>query len=321
MTGMRQHHSCHPAAACGCRLRGPCRGANSSAPRPPARLPRLPAIAASARRHGARPSRQRRRRPAVRSSSRAAACSRSTGRSATSSRPTCWSRARRSPPCGRTSARPMPRSSTPPTRSSCRASSIPTATCGRASCATCCPTARSRTTSGVVQRTFGARLHAGRRLCGRPPQRARRDRHRRDLRARLVAHPQSRPSTPMRPSRGLPNPACARCSPTAARRTASGRWSDAPGHKYPDDIARLRKQYFSSEDQLMTLYLAAPSGAPDVILPAFKAAPRCGRADQHPCRRRRADGCLLEKLNAAERAQVGHHLHPLLHRSTTPNGS
>ena len=34
------------------------------------------------------------------------------------------------------------------------------------------------------------RLHAGRCLCGRPAQRARRDRHRRDLRARLVAHPQ-----------------------------------------------------------------------------------------------------------------------------------
>ena len=33
-----------------------------------------------------------------------------------------------------------------------------------------------------------------------------------------------------------------------------------PRHKYPGDIARLRKQYFSSEDQLLTLYLAAPVG-------------------------------------------------------------
>ena len=84
-----------------------------------------------------------------------------------------------------------------------------------------------------------------------------------------------------------PNPACARCSPTAARKRASGRWSDAPGHKYPEDIARLRKQYFSSEDQLMTLYLAAPSGAPDVILPAVQGRPRCGRPHQHPCQHQR----------------------------------
>jgi cytosine/adenosine deaminase-related metal-dependent hydrolase len=54
--------------------------------------------------------------------------------------------------------------------------------------------------------------------------------------------------------------------------TASGNWMDAPRHKYPEDIARLRKQYFSSDDQLLTLFLASPGGAPDVILKTWKAA-------------------------------------------------
>src|SRR5262249_16901637 len=41
--------------------------------------------------------------------------------------------------------------------------------------------------------------------------------------------------------------------------TVDGRWWEAKGSKFPSDIARLRKQYFSSDDQLVTLYLAAPS--------------------------------------------------------------
>ncbi|HKQ27323.1 MAG TPA: amidohydrolase family protein [Burkholderiales bacterium] len=54
--------------------------------------------------------------------------------------------------------------------------------------------------------------------------------------------------------------------------TASGNWMDAPRHRYPDDIGRLRKQYFSSNDQLLTLFLASPGGTPDVILKTWKAA-------------------------------------------------
>jgi cytosine/adenosine deaminase-related metal-dependent hydrolase len=54
--------------------------------------------------------------------------------------------------------------------------------------------------------------------------------------------------------------------------SASGNWMEAPRHKYPEDIARLRKQYFSSDDQLLTLFLASPGGAPDVILRTWKAA-------------------------------------------------
>jgi len=52
---------------------------------------------------------------------------------------------------------------------------------------------------------------------------------------------------------------------------ATGRYWEMPDQKYPDDIARLRKQYFSSEDQLTTLFLAGPSAAPELILKAFKA--------------------------------------------------
>ena len=52
----------------------------------------------------------------------------------------------------------------------------------------------------------------------------------------------------------------------------TGRYWEMPGHKFPGDIARLRKQYFSSEDQLLTLYMAAPSGAPELVLESFKAA-------------------------------------------------
>jgi 5-methylthioadenosine/S-adenosylhomocysteine deaminase len=54
--------------------------------------------------------------------------------------------------------------------------------------------------------------------------------------------------------------------------TASGNWKDAPKQKYPGDIARLRKQYFSSDDQLTTLFLASPGGAPQEVVNIWKAA-------------------------------------------------
>ena len=83
--------------------------------------------------------------------------------------------------------------------------------------------------------------------------------------------------------------------------TASGQWADAPRHKYPDDIARLRKQYFSSEDQLMTLYMAGPSGAPDVILKSFEAARQVGaRISIHVGVGERGRVGLLEKLHDAK---------------------
>src|SRR6516162_827530 len=82
--------------------------------------------------------------------------------------------------------------------------------------------------------------------------------------------------------------------------TADGRWWEAKGSKYPDDIARLRKQYFSSDDQLVTLYMAAPSGAPEQILPTFKAARDAGaRITIHVGVGERGRAALLEKLNAA----------------------
>jgi len=82
--------------------------------------------------------------------------------------------------------------------------------------------------------------------------------------------------------------------------TADGRWWEAKGSSYPNDIARLRKQYFSSEDQLVTLYLAAPSGSPEQILPTFKAARDAGaRITIHVGVGERGRAALLEKLNAA----------------------
>ena len=83
--------------------------------------------------------------------------------------------------------------------------------------------------------------------------------------------------------------------------TTDGRWWEAKGSKYPDDIARLRKQYFSSEDQLVTLYMAAPSGASEQILPSFKAARDVGaRITIHVGVGERGRAALLEKLNAAD---------------------
>ncbi|MBM3528999.1 MAG: amidohydrolase family protein [Alphaproteobacteria bacterium] len=58
--------------------------------------------------------------------------------------------------------------------------------------------------------------------------------------------------------------------------TVSGNWREAPKQKYPGDIARLRKQYFNSGDQLLTLYLASPGGAPDQVMPIWKAARDAG---------------------------------------------
>src|SRR5436305_4088001 len=83
--------------------------------------------------------------------------------------------------------------------------------------------------------------------------------------------------------------------------TSDGRWWEAKGSKYPDDIARLRKQYFSSEDQLVTLYMAAPSGTPEQTLPSFKAARDVGaRITIHVGVGERGRAALLEKLNAAD---------------------
>jgi 5-methylthioadenosine/S-adenosylhomocysteine deaminase len=79
----------------------------------------------------------------------------------------------------------------------------------------------------------------------------------------------------------------------------TGRFWEMKGHKFPDDIARLRKQYFSSEDQLMTLYMAAPSAAPELILQSFKAARDVGaRISIHVGVGQFGRSALLEKLHA-----------------------
>jgi cytosine/adenosine deaminase-related metal-dependent hydrolase len=53
-------------------------------------------------------------------------------------------------------------------------------------------------------------------------------------------------------------------------------WEETRGHKYPEDIRRLRKQYFSSEDQLLTLALAAVPFPPEVAISSWKIAREVG---------------------------------------------
>jgi len=79
----------------------------------------------------------------------------------------------------------------------------------------------------------------------------------------------------------------------------TGRFWEMKGHKFPEDIARLRKQYFSSEDQLLTLYMAAPSNTLELALQSFKAARDVGaRITIHVGVGEFGRNALLEKINA-----------------------
>jgi cytosine/adenosine deaminase-related metal-dependent hydrolase len=79
----------------------------------------------------------------------------------------------------------------------------------------------------------------------------------------------------------------------------TGRYWEMKGHKYPDDIARLRRQYFSSDDQLMTLFMAGPSASPELILDAFKKARDVdARISIHVGVGEFGRSALLEKLHA-----------------------
>jgi 5-methylthioadenosine/S-adenosylhomocysteine deaminase len=79
----------------------------------------------------------------------------------------------------------------------------------------------------------------------------------------------------------------------------TGRYWEMKGHKFPEDIARLRKRYFSSEDQLLTLYMAAPSASPELILQSWKAARDVGaRISIHVGVGEFGRSALLEKLHA-----------------------
>jgi len=84
-----------------------------------------------------------------------------------------------------------------------------------------------------------------------------------------------------------------------AGQNETGRVMEIPTAKYPGDIARLRKQYFSSDDQLTTLYLAALGGSPEATLSQFKAAREVGaRISIHVGVGEFGRSALLEKLNA-----------------------
>ncbi len=86
-----------------------------------------------------------------------------------------------------------------------------------------------------------------------------------------------------------------------APQTVSGKWQDAPKHKYPGDIARLRKQYFSTDDQLLTLFLASPGGAPAEINAIWKVARDNGaRITIHVGVGEFGRSAFLEKMHALE---------------------
>jgi 5-methylthioadenosine/S-adenosylhomocysteine deaminase len=84
-----------------------------------------------------------------------------------------------------------------------------------------------------------------------------------------------------------------------AGQNETGRVMEIATAKYPGDIGRLRKQYFSSDDQLVTLYLAALGGSPEATLSQFKAARDVGaRITIHVGVGEFGRSALLEKLNA-----------------------
>ena len=84
-----------------------------------------------------------------------------------------------------------------------------------------------------------------------------------------------------------------------AGQNETGRVFEIATSKYPGDIARLRKQYFSSDDQLTTLYLAA-GGPPEASLAQFKAARDVGaRITIHVGVGEFGKSAFLEKINAA----------------------
>ena len=86
-----------------------------------------------------------------------------------------------------------------------------------------------------------------------------------------------------------------------AGQNETGRVHEIATSKYPGDIARLRKQFFSSEDQLLTLYLAGPGGSPESILAAFKSARDVGaRISIHVGVGEFGRSALLEKLHALQ---------------------
>ena len=84
-----------------------------------------------------------------------------------------------------------------------------------------------------------------------------------------------------------------------AGQNESGRVMEIATAKYPGDIGRLRKQYFSSGDQLVTLYLAALGGTPEATFSQFKAARDVGaRITIHVGVGEFGRNALLEKVNA-----------------------
>ena len=152
-------------------------------------------------------------------------------------------------------------------------------------------------------------------------QRARRDRHRRHLRARLVAHPQHarahrrghQGACRVRRARGVRlRQSAERVRPMVGRAApqVSGR------HRAPAQAVLLQRR--PADDALSGGALGRARRDP-----ARRSRPRArwARASASMSASASGQGGSAGEAQRRQGAQVRHHLHPLLHRSTTPNGS
>ena len=116
--------------------------------------------------------------------------------------------------------------------------------------------------------------------------------------------------------RGLRTRSCARSTATATRTRRSPTGGTTSELKAPEDIRRVREQYFSSDDGLITLAMGTRGPGfctPEVVTARLGARPRGRRADQRPRRHGPLRRPLLDGL-AAERhgpTRTRHDLHPL----------
>ena len=150
----------------------------------------------------------------------------------------------------------------------------------------------------VVQRTFGAKMTPDDVYAADYISALGAIDCRRHLRARLVAH-RNFARAHRRLHQGTAGLGRAGVFAYGAGQNETGRVMEIPTAKYPGDIARLRKQYFSSDDQLVTLYLAASGGTPEATVSQFKAARDVGaRITIHVGVGEFGRSALLEKLNA-----------------------
>src|SRR5437899_26762 len=193
---------------------------------------------------------------------------------ATSPRATFWSRARRSSPSDRTCTPTGLGRSTPAAASSCPASSTPTITSSRRRCAAFSPTGYSSTIS-LTRRAGTSRTSnssssrsprcTGRRTC---TSTSCSDRSPSSTTVHDISQIHHSPAHSDAAIQGIMD---------SGRRAAFGYFEGAgfthgPDYKYPDDAARIKQQWFSSSDQLVTMIMGG-----EIYLPGYEKAWKIGR--------------------------------------------